>query len=163
MCRNPECSFDGEWAGGFSIIKKTWPWPWPLSDLFNQDMGLHLDDITMWSLNTLMSIRPLSCSGEGRYCALVSMLSWKSLSPRMSLRYRAMACCCLVLQWFSSDRISGYLQINRHTIEITTNTWCSVPYTKWAAHWQQNMRVFNTEEKCQFCDIDQSSMIKWLW
>lgn len=60
---------------------------------------------------TLTRIFPLRLSGEGSFVeSSLCTEDRSSLSPRISLRYWAIFFCCMMLQWFSIDRITGYLQ-----------------------------------------------------
>lgn len=56
---------------------------------------------------------PLSISGDGsRPDSSALMLDRSSLSPRISIRYWAIFFCWGTLQWFSMDRMTGYLRDN---------------------------------------------------
>lgn len=61
-------------------------------------------------LLTLMIIFLLRLFGDGRKVALDKTGSVRSISPKMSLKASAMFRCCGIVQWFSIDRINGYLQ-----------------------------------------------------
>lgn len=51
----------------------------------------------------------LFTSGDGSPMgALPFRVLFSSLSPRMWLRCSAMTLCCSTLQWFSTDRMTGY-------------------------------------------------------
>lgn len=59
---------------------------------------------------TLMRIFPRRLWGLGRVAeSLCRMSPTSSLSPKMSRRYWAIFFCCWMLQWFSMDRMTGYL------------------------------------------------------
>lgn len=59
---------------------------------------------------TFTRILPLSICGEGSMVASSLLTDDRSsLSPRMSVRYWAIFFCWMTLQWFSMDRITGYL------------------------------------------------------
>lgn len=60
---------------------------------------------------TLMRIFPRRLWGLGRVAESPFRMSpTSSLSPKMSRRYRAIFFCWWMLQWFSMDRTTGYLQ-----------------------------------------------------
>lgn len=60
---------------------------------------------------TLTRILPLSDSGEGRSPDSSGLIDDRSnFSPKISTRYRAIFFCWGTLQWFSMDKITGYLK-----------------------------------------------------
>lgn len=71
---------------------------------------LHISDIQRIVL-TLMSILPFRLFGLGSVLESPLRTSPTSnLSPKISLRYWAIFFCCWMVQWFSMDRITGYLR-----------------------------------------------------
>ena len=74
----------------------------------------HASYMHVASLLTLISILPCRLLGLGRVLdSLLRVCPRSSLSPRISLRYWAIFFCCWMLQWFSMDRITGYLEGGR--------------------------------------------------
>lgn len=67
-----------------------------------------------WFVLTLISILPCRLWGLGKVLeSLLSASPTSSLSPKISRRYWAIFFCCWMLQWFSMDRITGYLKEKR--------------------------------------------------
>ena len=56
-----------------------------------------------------MSIFPLRASGEGSSVSPSGMGCRHSMSPRMDSKYSAILVCWGMEQWFSMERITGYL------------------------------------------------------
>lgn len=80
-----------------------------------------------------MSILHFSLFGLGRVLESPLRTSPTSnLSPKISLRYWAIFFCCWMVQWFSMDRITGYLQRWRINVSARpTGQYSYIPLYRW--------------------------------
>ena len=62
---------------------------------------------------TLISIFPFSDSGDGNVVSSSEMTFLHNMSLSMSSKYSAIFVCCGMEQWFSMERITGYLEGGR--------------------------------------------------
>lgn len=69
--------------------------------------------------------------GEGRLPAGQGSGSVRRLSPKMSLKAFAMLRCCTREQWFSMERMSGYLQHDCCDSLPSTTTTTAKSLTRW--------------------------------
>lgn len=113
-----------------------------------------------WSVLTLMSILPCRLLGLGRVLeSLLSASPTSSLSPKISRRYWAIFFCCWMLQWFSMDRITGYLEREKHTF-IRINwikpwTLKCLEWSQWTEDWSAHFSVITFHTLLPFLTSNQ--------
>ena len=81
----------------------------------NSQITFHFTKTKKWKMLTLIMTFLLSLSGDGNSFSSASIGSVNKVSPNISLNACVIFRCCGKLQWFSMDKINGYLEYQDQT------------------------------------------------